>query len=74
MSFTEVFMEDDERDDVESKAQHFTNNHQIVPGSHCQRHHQQLCQYEGRECYRDDVNEVSLEEEEGAIHDDSTWK
>ena len=43
-----------------------------MPRANCQRDHQQLREDESREADRNDVDEVSLEQQERQQHDDAT--
>lgn len=70
-SLTYELMQEDERGDVAGQAQEFTDNHEPVPRLNGQGHHEQLGQDERGEGNGDNMDELRLEEQQRAVHDDA---
>ncbi|RUS73852.1 hypothetical protein EGW08_018396, partial [Elysia chlorotica] len=57
---TKIVTEDRQRGNVDSKGEDLSNNHQVVPVSHIEAHHEQLSEDEGRECDAHNMDELSF--------------
>lgn len=70
---TDELVQEHQRGDVARQAQQLCHDHEPVPRLDGQRHHQQLRQDQGGEGDGHDVDELRLEEQQGAVHDDAPW-
>ena len=71
---TKVILEEEERDDVDEEGDGDGDAHGPVEGADGEGHHQQLRDDQGSEGDGHHVDELVLEEQQGAEHDDAAWK
>lgn len=70
---TKVLVEEGKWGEVTAETEELCHHHEPVPGTNCQRHHQQLGQDERCEGDCDHVHELWLEQHQRAVHEDATW-
>lgn len=73
-SLTYELMQEDEWGDVAGQAQEFADYHEPVPRLDGQGHHEQLRQDERGEGNGDNMDELRLEEQQRAVHDDASCR
>ena len=70
-TLTKVIFEEEERHDVDEEGDCDGDAHEPVEGADGEGHHEQLSDDQGRERDGHHVDELVLEEQQGAEHDDA---
>lgn len=70
---TKVVHEDD-GECIETKGQELGHHHERMPTAHCEAHHEELSEDEGREADAHNVDQLILKQQHRPIHQHTAWE